>query len=316
MLKKGDRLVVGVSGGADSMALLLLLLALKKKHSLELIVAHMNHGLNRLDNDKHQRFVEQYCQLKHIPFFSKKIALKKIATQSKRSIEEAGRDERYTFFSEVAKKAHAKKIATAHTLDDQAETVLFRLLRGAGLKGLSGISAKRREGSYEIIRPLIGLEKNDLIQYLKEEKQLFCTDKSNRDTIYTRNRIRLELLPKLARDYNPQVKFTLANLQRICEDATQYMEPIAQKCFKRCLLRSQRPKVVLLKLKNLMRLHPALQREVLQLAWKKKNNSHNSLSSSHLDNIIKLLLAKEADLECHLPQGVLVKKRKLALEFI
>ncbi|PIU40449.1 MAG: tRNA lysidine(34) synthetase TilS [Candidatus Omnitrophica bacterium CG07_land_8_20_14_0_80_50_8] len=139
LFKKNDVLVVGVSAGPDSMALLWLIDKLKIKYAFKINVAHLNHGLLKKAGNEYLKLVKKTSQALKIPFYSKTIDLKTLAKKNKRSIEEMGRIERYSFFEDIAAKTRADKIVTAHTLDDQAETMLLRLIRGSGLKGLIGI---------------------------------------------------------------------------------------------------------------------------------------------------------------------------------
>jgi tRNA(Ile)-lysidine synthase len=192
-------------------ALLHFLKRLQKKYSLKLYAAWLDHGLQtRRETEKCRRIVEAHCRALEIPLITKAVSVKASAKKYKLSLEEAGREERYRFFSQVAAKQRAQKIATAHTLDDQAETILLRMIRGAGPKGLAGIPAKRPHGRHTIIRPLIECEKKDILGFLKDAKLPYWTDPSNRNTRFTRNRVRHVLLPLLEKQFNPNIKRTLA----------------------------------------------------------------------------------------------------------
>ena len=191
LIQKKDRIVVGVSGGADSVCLFSVLLELQKKYELELFVVHVHHGIRGEEADKDEQFVENlakkhqipyYCFWKNIPVLSKKRGLTE---------EEAGRIVRYEAFYEVLKKVNATKIAVAHNQNDCAETVLFQLFRGSGLKGMCGIFPKRDE----IIRPLLGVDRKAIEAYLMQKGQAYCTDRTNLEEEYTRNKIRLSILP-------------------------------------------------------------------------------------------------------------------------
>ena len=218
LFKKNDALVVGVSGGPDSIALLYLLEKLKKKYAFKINVAHLNHGLFKSESKKYFQLVKKTAAALGVPLYSKSIDLRNLAKKRRRSIEEMGRIERYSFFESIAAKTHSNKIVTAHTLDDQAETVLLRLLRGSGLKGLMGIPAKRSQGKYQVVRPLLSTEKKELLSFLKENKIQYLQDKTNTDTAFTRNRVRHRLIPLLVKSYNPQIKNSLANLRSMCEE--------------------------------------------------------------------------------------------------
>ena len=208
--------MVALSGGPDSTALLLLLSILQKKYSLKIFAAHVNHGISAAQSSEFQNFSQKLARRLNLPFFKKKIHLKTLAKKNKKTPEEMGRIIRYDFFKQIAEKTGAKKIATAHTLDDQAETVLMRVVRGTGLKGLGGIPFKRKEGSCEIIRPLLGVSKKDILAFLKKSHEPYCRDASNAASIFTRNRIRNKLLPWMEKNLNPQIKASLSDLGNIC----------------------------------------------------------------------------------------------------
>src|SRR3989344_6614958 len=157
-----DSVVVGLSGGPDSVALLTLLSKLRRKYSLKIVAAHLNHGLSKKQAHSFYVLAKEAAEALKVPFYSKTVAVKRLAKRDKRSLEEMGRMVRYRFFEEIAAKTKCRKSATAHTLDDQAETVLMRIFRGSGLRGLTGIPYKRKQGRFELIRPLLSVEKNRL----------------------------------------------------------------------------------------------------------------------------------------------------------
>ncbi len=307
LFKKNDILVAGVSGGADSMALLWLLETLRAKYAFRVHVAHLNHGLLKPESKSYLDLVEKSAKALKFPFYSKAIDLKKIAKKNKRSIEEMGRIARYSFFEAIALKTRANKIVTAHTLDDQAETVLLRLLRGTGLKGLIGIPFKRPQGATEVIRPLLAVEKAELLSFLKVNKLPFIQDKTNRDTTYTRNRIRHRLIPLLARSYNPQIKSSLSNLQTICGQIQDYLDKISSRSFTSCWVRPVSRNEVRLRLSTLKKLHPAIRQEVLLRALSDLKGDVKKISYEHIASILDILQTVESGLECHLPDSVLAR---------
>ena len=316
LLKENDSVVAGVSGGPDSMALLFLLLTLKKKYRLKIFAAHLNHGLQKAEGKKYQALVEKTSLRLGIPFYCKSVDVRSLAKAHKRSLEEMGRIERYRFFEEVARKTRSNKIATAHTLDDQSETVLLRLLRGTGLKGLVGIPCKRKEGKFDIIRPLLSCEKNELTRFLKESKAPFLYDRTNLDTVFTRNRVRHDLIPSLEKNYNPQIKKSLANLQSICQMAQDYLDQVSADALKGCLIKKGGPRKITLKTRPLRNLHAAILSEVLFQALSKIKGNLNGLSHSHIHSVIEILHSEEDNLECHLPNFIIARKKKGILEFL
>src|SRR5699024_2969941 len=190
MLKMGDRIVIGVSGGADSVCLFYVFLDLVKKYNLELFVVHVNHGIRGQEADKDEAFVKSLCKEHRVSFISVKKDVPKIAKLEGLSEEEAGRNVRYEAFYQCYLENACNKIAVAHNKNDNAETILFHLFRGSGIKGLSGIPPKRDS----IIRPLLCVEREEIERYLEKKKIPYIIDRSNLEEDYTRNKIRHKVL--------------------------------------------------------------------------------------------------------------------------
>jgi tRNA(Ile)-lysidine synthase len=306
LLKKGDALVVGVSGGADSVALLELLSKLRRKYALRLSVAHLNHGLQK-EGRRAQTLACEAAERHGVPFYSKKANIRRLALKDKLSLEDAGRRERYRFFEAVARKTRSNKIATAHTLDDQAETMLMRLLRGSGIRGLRGIPYKRKQGTLEIVRPVLDCPKKDLRLLLKKEHLFFVHDKMNDDPIFLRNRIRHQLLPLLKRRFNPQIKSTMANLQSICHETQDYLEHQVKGVFQRCHV-SSGPHKIVLNVSRLKVLHPALRHEILASCIQKLRGGLTGFGYAHWIAADTILSSGEKDLQSHWPYQVRIRK--------
>ena len=306
LLKKGDRVVVGVSGGPDSLALLELLTTLGRKYALRLVVAHLDHGLQK-NAGKARALVQKAAERHGLVFYAKKVKVRERALRDKLSLEDAGRRERYRFFEEVAKKTRANKLATAHTLDDQAETALMRLIRGSGLRGLAGIPYKRMQGRFEVVRPLLDCPKKDLVAFLKKERLLFIQDKMNREPVFLRNRVRHGLLPLLKRRFNPQIHQALSSLQAVCRDAQDYLRGEAGKAFRRCLKNSKSGSVVL-DAARLQALHPALRYEVLAFAAAKLKGDVTGFGYAHWQAVDSLLASSHKKPEAHWPHRIRVCK--------
>lgn len=227
LIAKGDKIVVGVSGGPDSISLVHLLVKYKEKFGIEIIVCHINH-LIRKDSTDDEKFVENYCKKNNIKFYSKKVDVETYAKENKLSVEDAGRRVRYDFFEEVKQKENANKIAIAHNKNDNAETILLNLIRGAGSKGLEGI--RPIDEKRMIIRPLINVEKKEIIDYCEKNSLEPRIDSTNSENIYRRNKIRNEILPKLG-EINPNIVDTLVRTSEIIYEQNKFLDEVGEIIF-------------------------------------------------------------------------------------
>ena len=228
LLRAGERVGVAVSGGADSVALLRLLLELREHLGIVLSVVHFNHQLRGAESDGDERFVRALAIENDLPFVCESGDVKARAAEKTISVETAARELRYEFFNRVLRSGGCTKIATAHTLDDQAETVLLKLLRGAGTRGMAGIYPKvdislgAGKPEVAVSRPLLAIRRPELEQYLRAMNQPWREDSSNADMRHTRNRIRREVLPILETQVNPRVRETLAEAGEIARAEEEY----------------------------------------------------------------------------------------------
>ncbi len=202
LLDNGDKVLVGLSGGPDSVCLLHLLHSIKNTYSLKIGAAHINHMLRGDEALKDEEYAKNLCKSLGIEFYSTRLDIEKIAKERGVSTETAGRDERYRFFNEVKDKEGYTKIATAHNANDQAETIIMRMMRGTGLEGLGGIPVMR-DGIY--IRPILFLERKAIEDYCEGNNLNPRIDKTNLENIYSRNKIRLDILPYMKENFNPDV---------------------------------------------------------------------------------------------------------------
>lgn len=221
LISCGDSLICAVSGGADSVCMLDLLAELKDELSLTINVAHLNHCLRGDEADRDEEFVRNLSEHYSLPFFSKRVDVEKLSCELKVSCEEAGRIARYDFFEELKKELNCKKVATAHTENDNAETVLMRIIRGTDLKGLSGIPNKNDSN---VIRPILCLNRDEIEEYLKCKGIYFVTDSTNLENDFSRNKIRNILIPAIKENFNSSVVDTIsANIENFTE-ANHYIE--------------------------------------------------------------------------------------------
>lgn len=232
MLSAGEKVLVSVSGGPDSICLLNLLYNLQPRLGCELAVFHLNHKLRKAAAQE-QIFVQKVCKRLGLPCFTKGFAIRKYAEKNNLNIEAAASQIRYQLLSSLAKKLSCQKIALGHTADDQAETVLMKLIRGSGITGLGGIfPVKQAEesGQSKIIRPLIEISHQEVLAYLKSQHLSYCLDISNLDQRYFRNRVRLQLLPQLEK-YNPRIRKSLVQISFFCQKLEEYFQQETLKIF-------------------------------------------------------------------------------------
>lgn len=293
MLKKGDKVILGVSGGVDSIALLHILNSLKKELNVQLYVAHLNHMIRGRASDRDAEFVRQMSKKLRIPLIEEKIDVPRYALLNKFNLEDAARRARYDFFNRVAEKVRASKVAVAHNADDNIETFMMRLIRGAGTRGLTGIPAVRGR----IIRPLIGIWRSELEDYLGTKGAKHRTDDTNFDTRYLRNRIRRVLIPTLKK-YNTNIKEILLRTINTMNNDHEYIEKSAQRFLKK-LTSVNKEGEMRLSNKGLMRLDPSLKAETLRLAIESVKNDLTDVTYSHIDDILRQAGKKSG--EVHLP---------------
>ena len=208
LIENNDIIVVGFSGGPDSVFLVEMLKKLKNFINFKIYLVHINHLLRGEDADSDENFSFEYAKKNNLEIFIKRIPVKEIAKEVGKTLEEVGREERYKFFSEIYKKVGATKIATAHNKDDQIETFLFRLIRGTSLQGLEGIKIKNNN----VIRPISEIYKKDILEYLNKNEIQYKIDKTNFENEFTRNSIRLDLIPFIEERYNIKFKDKIFSL--------------------------------------------------------------------------------------------------------
>ncbi len=273
--KQGEKIVVAISGGPDSMTLLDMLRKLQPKLNLKLIVAHVNYNLRGKDSLRDEKLVIDYCKQHNLTYKIKRIQGLSLHTVS----EEHLRDLRYHFFQEILKKYHFNRAAIAHTLDDQIETVLMRILRGSGLRGLRGILVQREK----FIRPLLDYSRKDTLSYCKKYKVPYRIDRSNTNLKFFRNQVRLKVIPYLKK-YSPDILTNLKRLGKLSQRDYSFIEKEAKKF---PLKKSK--KELFLDYKEWLKLHPALKYEVLRQAILQIKGDLNRIKLIHLDQAVTML---------------------------
>lgn len=297
LIKHGDNIVIGVSGGPDSMTLLSVLHSLKQELQLQLFVAHINHMI-RPEAEEETIYVEQFCKKLNIPCFIKRIDVQKEAQRLHIGTEAMGREVRYAFYKEVSQQIGANKVATAHNANDNAETVLMNLMRGSGTSGLKGIEPIR-DSIY--IRPLIECTRKEIEKYCQEQNLNPKYDKSNLENVYTRNKIRNLLIPYIEKEFNPNIIETLNRLSTIVAEEEEFFHKIVENEFEKLHLAGDKTEIasilpeedrnkpyIILNRKKFQNLDIVIKSRVLLYTIKELLGSTQSIEKKHITDIIKL----------------------------
>ncbi len=301
MITHGDRIVVAVSGGPDSVCLLSILNELKDELGIELIVAHLDHGLRPHEDADETRFVESLANALVLPFVTDQAGSE--MEMEKGSLEEKARDVRYRFLEDVKKRLSARKIAVGHTLNDQAETVLMRLLRGSGPAGLSGIPPCRDD---TIIRPLIQINRAEILSYLGSKGLKYMTDSSNLETRFLRNRIRSHLLPQLE-EYQPRIIEVLGQTSEIMRRDEEWLDKEAGKWLG-SKIENRDDKGIQIHLSSFRDIPLALRNRVIRRAIKAAGGSLRRISSRHIDAVNRMSTGNKPQALVNLPNGLIAKR--------
>ena len=285
LIKDGDKIVLGVSGGPDSMCMLDMMRELKEEKNIDfkIYVAHINHMIRKeaIDDEK---YVQDYCKKYNIEFYVKRADVQKIANDKKIGTEEAGRKVRYAFFEEVLQKTGSNKIAIAHNKNDKIETIIMHLLRGSGLSGLKGIDAIR-DNKY--IRPLLECEREEIEQYCEKKNLHPRIDKTNFENEYTRNKIRNIVIPYIKKEFNPNIIQTLSRLSEVAKDESNYVELQTQKTYNKLLI-EKTDKQIVLNLKKFNQEENVIQKRLVLKSIKDLNGSTDRIEKIHIEDIVKL----------------------------
>jgi tRNA(Ile)-lysidine synthase len=290
MVVPGDRVLAACSGGPDSVALVSLLLKLREDMPLEVAIAHFNHGLRPEAGDD-EAFVRELARAWVTPFVSGSKNVRLEARRRKLNLEEAAREQRYDFLRAAAKKTGATKIATGHTMNDQAETFLMRLFRGTGLTGLAAIGPVSGPSECPVIRPLLGLRREAIEDYLRAEGLPFRTDTSNLDRTFLRNRIRLDLLPKLEREYAPRVVEHLAALASLAREEDELLAAFVRELTDEFVTKAKGE--VALDVRTLSFLPPALGRRVAREFLREVKGDLRAVTSGDIESVLALKDGRE-----------------------
>ena len=302
MFAAGDHVVVGVSGGADSIALLHALHALKDELELRLTVAHLNHGLRGEAAQREADFVQKIARTLAVPCICELRDVRADKHTTGECLQEAARTVRYSFFTDVLERCHAQKLALGHTMDDQAETVLIRLLRGASTRGLGGIPPVR---SGTIVRPLINVRRSSIEHFLQERGITFVPDTSADEPQYLRNKIRHELLPLLTRQYNPRVVEALCTTADLARDDEELLQEAAARIADEALQPGDGSVRIPI---SLLEGHPRLAGRIVRRALELLCGSCRGLTSVHADAVLSLCGCQGSNKKISIPGGIVVRR--------
>lgn len=295
----GDTIVVAVSGGADSMALLHVLHGLAERQRLNIVAAHVNHGFRGAESAAELAAVRAFADGLRIPCETTELDLPTYIEENRLNLQAAAREKRYDFLHEIAERHGASRIALAHHADDQAETVLMRIIRGAGLSGLSGILAKRSENNVELIRPLLRMNKLDLLSYCEERDIPYCTDSSNMERYYFRNTVRLDVLPYLSQ-FNPQLPLSLQRIAEVAGEEDDYLAGRTEELFGE-IARAEQGEIAV-SCSELRGLHVALQRRLIKLILNYLSQDTENISFDGIERM-RFAAAPEASSTWRLDAG-------------
>lgn len=292
LIPQGERLLVGVSGGPDSVCLVHLLHRLREKLGVELFLAHLNHGLRGADSEEDARYVQRLAHSLGLPVIVESCNVLALQAERKISLEEAAREARYGFFARAARSLGAKRVAVGHTADDQVETLLLHLVRGTGLEGLGGMQSlspwQLREGEEPllVVRPLLEVSREETEAYCQSYALEPRQDLSNRSSAFLRNRLRQEAVP-LLQSFNPNIKQTLLrSAQALREDYAFIQEKVAE-LWKKVVKKEGEGWTV--DKDKLSRQHPALQRHLLRKVLEGYLGSPRDIEAQHIERMVKAL---------------------------
>jgi tRNA(Ile)-lysidine synthase len=314
MLADGDRVLVALSGGVDSVTLLDILQHQSNARGLQLGLAHLHHGLRGSTADRDAAFVAQLAQARQLPLHLGKT---KPWDAPRRNMEETARIRRYTFLSDTAQRHGYQRIALGHHQDDEAELVLMRIMRGCGLRGLSGIPPVRplAPKGITIIRPLLRLDRVAIQAYAQSLQLTYVEDETNADRQHLRNRVRHELLPALQQTYNPNIKVGLTRMAGVLRDEQDWLEGLVEAQLE-AAIRSANPQRLCLDRQLLAQSHPALQRRLLRAAVQRVKGDLRRVQYDHIEAARRLLAKVAAGGQVDLPCGMRVLVGKAAVDVV
>lgn len=303
MISNNDKVIVGVSGGPDSLALLHILKSIQNKYNFRLYAAHVNHNLREEESKKDELFVKKTCNEWGIPLYIENANIYKISKERKLTLEETGREVRYNYFNEIMKKIDAQRIAVAHNANDNAETILMNMIRGSGLDGLSGINPVR---DY-IIRPLIKIERCEIEEYCKVNELNPRIDSSNLDKVYIRNKVRLELIPYIKKEFNQSIIGTINRMGQLISNDSAYIQEHVSKILDEVIIK-QAEEYISINLDKISRQSSLIIPRVIRGAIKRLLGHLTEFEHINIEQVINLINFGRVGSTICLPKGLKVVK--------
>ncbi|MBZ2174581.1 tRNA lysidine(34) synthetase TilS [Schnuerera sp. xch1] len=302
LIEDNDNIVIGLSGGPDSMALFHVLLEIRKEICFNIFIAHVNHGVRGKESDKDERFVENLANRLDLPYYCKTVNMDEYAIEHKMSPEEAGRELRYNFFREILSKIGGGKIAVAHNKNDQTETLLMRFFRGTGLEGLKGMEYINKD----IIRPLLGIERKEIEKYLSDMNIETRLDRTNFELVYNRNRIRLEVIPYIEKYYNPNIVETLWRTSQLISTDNDFLEKYATKVYNQ-LMKKKTDNFIILDGNSFKKEHKSIQQRIIRNCIIDIKGNLQGVTKKHISDIMTLFLKKGTGKSIDLIDNIIAK---------
>ena len=282
LINEGDKIVIGVSGGPDSICLLHLLNNLTNTLKITIYVAHINHSIREVA-DMETKYVQDFCKKIGVECFVKKEDILSLAKKQKKGTEEVGRQVRYSFFDEILEKTNSNKIATAHNSNDRAETVILNILRGSGISGLKGIEAIRDQ---KYIRPLINTDRESIEKYCEENNLEPKIDETNKENIYTRNKVRNVVITYIKKEFNQNIIKTINRLSIVATEENDYLMKITKQEYAN--ISNIENGIITLDLKRFNNLELVIKRRLILYTINEAIHTTNGIEKVNLDDIVKL----------------------------
>ncbi|WP_250675370.1 tRNA lysidine(34) synthetase TilS [Paraclostridium ghonii] len=302
LLQKGDKIVLGLSGGPDSVCLLHVLKQIEEEYDISIYAAHLNHQIRGIEAQKDVMYISSLCDNLGIKFFVKSINVPEYCKKHGLSIEEGARKLRYEMFYEIKQKTKSNKIAIGHNLNDQAETILMRMMRGTGLQGLKGIEYKRDD---TIIRPILDIERSSIEAYCEENNLNPRIDSTNLENIYTRNKIRLDLIPYMQENFNTNVIESICRMGNNLKLDSDYIEQEGNKKFEEVSKLNDNESVEII-LDKYIDLHKAIKSRIIRNAIKYILGDTNFVDQKHIEDVLNLENIDKINKKLVLPRGLFV----------